>query len=70
MIKLIQTAILTTVVFSPLTLVSLISSAAAHHTSTHVSTVATAISQTTKKKTTKVAIPARLLHPLARPSKP
>ena len=53
MIKLIQTAVLTAVVFSPLSLVSLISSAAAHHSSSHVSTVATEISQTTKKKTTK-----------------
>ncbi|WP_373544813.1 hypothetical protein [Chamaesiphon sp.] len=51
--KLIQTIALTAVVFSPLSLISLISSATAHHTSSHVSTVATEISQTTKKKSTK-----------------
>ena len=50
--KLIQTIALTAVVFSPLSLISLISSAAAHHTSSHVSTVANKISQTTKKKST------------------
>jgi hypothetical protein len=38
--KLIQTIALSAVVFSPLTLISLATSAAAHHTSSHVSTVA------------------------------
>jgi hypothetical protein len=45
--KLIQTIVLTAVVFSPLNLISTIASATAHHNSSHVSTVAM---ETTKAK--------------------
>jgi hypothetical protein len=38
--KLIQTIVLTAVVFSPLTLLSLVTSAVAHHSNSHVSTLA------------------------------
>jgi ABC-type transporter MlaC component len=40
MYKLIQTIALTAVIFSPLSLISLVTSANAHHTHSHVSTVA------------------------------
>lgn len=38
--KLIQTIVLTAFIFSPLSLISLVTSANAHHTPSHVSTVA------------------------------
>jgi hypothetical protein len=46
--KLIQSIALTAIVFSPLTLISLTTSAFAHHTSSHVSTVATNTPKTSK----------------------
>lgn len=46
--KLIQTIVLTAVAFSPLTLISLATSASAHHTSSHVSTLATNTSKIRK----------------------
>ena len=49
MIKIIQTIVLTAVVFSPLSLISLATSATAHHTSSHVSTLAVATTKTPKK---------------------
>jgi hypothetical protein len=48
--KLIQTILLTAVVSTPLSLISLVTSAAAHHTSSHVSTVSVAITKTRKKR--------------------
>ena len=52
--KLIQTIVLTAVVFSPLSLLSLITSAAAHHTPGHVSTVAIETTIAAKKNKNKV----------------
>jgi hypothetical protein len=49
MSKIIQTIVLTAVVFSPLSLISLVTSATAHHTSSHVSTTAVAVNKTRKK---------------------
>jgi hypothetical protein len=48
--KLIQTLVLTAVVFSPLSLIASISGARAHHTAAHVSTVALEGTKTTKAK--------------------
>lgn len=50
MIKIIQTIFLTAVVFSPLSLMSLVTSATAHHNSSHVSTVAVTTTKTRKKR--------------------
>jgi hypothetical protein len=58
MIKIIQTIVLTAVVFSPLSLISLVTSATAHHTSSHVSNVAVATTQTRKKGVKKAKKPA------------
>ncbi len=58
MIKIIQTIVLTAVVFSPLSLISLVASATAHHTSSHVSSVAVATTQTRKKAVKKGKKPA------------
>lgn len=58
MIKIIQTIVLTAVVFSPLSLISLVTSATAHHTSSHVSSVAVATTQTRKKGVKKGKRPA------------
>ena len=58
MIKIIQTIVLTAVVFSPLSLISLATSATAHHTSSHVSSVAVAATQTRKKAVKKGKKPA------------
>ena len=51
--KLIQTICLTMVVFSPLTLISLVTSASAHHTASHLSTVAMETSMGKKRKRVK-----------------
>gem|GEM_PF-5562527 len=54
--KLIQTITLGAVVLSPLSLITLATTASAHHTGSHVSTVSIATTQTkpkTKTKTTK-----------------
>jgi hypothetical protein len=48
--KLIQTIFLSAVICSPLSLLSLVESAAAHHTSSHVSTVATSIARRKTKR--------------------
>jgi hypothetical protein len=48
--KLIQAIVLTTVVVLPLSLISLVTSAAAHHTASHVSTVAMSNSKTNKMR--------------------
>jgi hypothetical protein len=48
--KLIYTIVLTAVVFSPLSLISLVTSAAAHHTSSHASTIALETTKARKKK--------------------
>ena len=48
--KLIQTLVLTAVVFSPLSLIASISAATAHHTASHVSTVALEGTKTPKAK--------------------
>ncbi len=58
MIKVIQTIALATMVFSPLSLISLISSATAHHTSSHVSTVSVTTTKASNKKIKKGAKPA------------
>lgn len=58
MIKIIQSIVLTAVVFSPLSLISLATSATAHHTSSHVSSVAVAATQTRKKGVKKGKKPA------------
>jgi hypothetical protein len=58
MIKIIQTIVLTAVVFSPLSLISLATSATAHHTSSHLSTVAAKTTQTRKKPVKKGKKPA------------
>ena len=57
MIKTIQTIVLTAVVFSPLSLMSFVTSATAHHTSSHVSSVAVATTKAAKKKVKKVTKP-------------
>ena len=58
MIKIIQTIALTAIVFSPLSLISLVTSATAHHNSSHVSTVAVATTKVPKKKRKKGVKPA------------
>ena len=58
MIKIIQTIVLTAVVFSPLSLISLATSATAHHSSSHVSSVAVATTQARKKSAKKGKKPA------------
>jgi hypothetical protein len=58
MIKIIQTIVLTAVVFSPLSLISLVTSATAHHSSSHVSTVAIATTKARKKGVKKGKNPA------------
>jgi hypothetical protein len=54
--KLIQTIALSAVIISPLSLISSIESAAAHHTPSHVSTTAVKMTQATKKKTKKAPV--------------
>ena len=56
--KIIQTIALTAVVFSPLSLISLVTSATAHHTSSHVASVAVATTKTRKKAVKKGKQPA------------
>ena len=58
MIKIIQTIALTAIVFSPLSLISLITSATAHHTSSHVSNISVATTTARKKKKSNRATPA------------
>jgi hypothetical protein len=52
--KLIQAIVLTAVVFSPLSLLSLITSATAHHSDSHVSTISMESSIARKKKKNKL----------------
>jgi hypothetical protein len=58
--KSIQTIVVTALIFSPLSITSLATSAAAHHTSSHVSTVSTNFRQVNKVKTNSVKKQVRL----------